>query len=293
MASPGRAARSEKAALSIHPTFLFISASQLLPPMQNTSDPSASISTDPNWDHARDLLAGIKQALRISLAGQVLLGQELCTLKKDLGFHRGNNQHGRIGQPVQSSPQTWAEYVKQELGVSYKTADRCIEMFEAAKARVKKIGVTGDLPGGAKKLALMFDSRPSTMAEDDREKLHAVVERLVSGSTQAELLEELRLVKKHVPLTGGDTSAHRKEKPSEAEMMAQLSFRFFSPVAEALQAFRTNADREVFLHTVPLHSPDDQTISLTTLERDLEASLHDVRAARKARMKQTTGTVIS
>jgi hypothetical protein len=247
----------------------------------------------PAWDTARNLLAGIKQALRISLAGQVLLGQELHTLKKDLGFRHGGDRKSS-DQSGHLIDRTWPEWVKTELGLSRTTADRCIEMFEAAKARVKKIGVTGDLPGGAKKLALMFDSRPSTMAEEDREKLQAVVERLVFGSTQAELLEELRLVKKHVPLQGGDTSAHRKDKePTEHQKMEQLAFLFLRPLADTLHGLRTNPDREAYFHTIPIVSSEENEISLTMLEHDLEAALHDVRAAKKARMKPATGKVIA
>lgn len=256
------------------------------------SDTLQTTETHPSWDQARNILAGIQQALRISIAGQVLLGLELKNLKKDLGFTHGNNQHtARTAQVGQSS--TWADWVKAELGLSKTTADRMIDMFDAAKARIKKLGHTGDLPGGTKKLALLCDSRLSTMTDEDRESLHKVIERITDGETQKSLLEDLRLIKRHVSLTGGDTSAHKKDKPSEAEMMAQLSFKFFCPIAEALQAFRRNADREAFLHTIALHSPDEDTISLTTLERDLEAALLDVRNARKARMKPTTGTVIS
>ena len=56
----------------------------------------------PAWDNARNLLAGIKQALRISLAGQVLLGQELHTLKKDLGFRHGGDRKssGQKARPI-------------------------------------------------------------------------------------------------------------------------------------------------------------------------------------------------
>ena len=248
----------------------------------------------PGWETARTLLAGVKQALRVSLAGQVLLGQELASLKKDLGFHHGNNQHGRIGQAVSSSPATWMEWVKQELDVSSRTADRWIEMFDAAKARVKKIGVTPDLIGGTKKLELLFTSRPSTMADEDREKLQQVVERLTFGSTQSELLEELRLVKKHDSSgIGGDTSKHKKEQPSEGQKMAQLAFIFLRPLADTLHGLRTNPDREAFLHTIQIASGDENEITLTSLENDLEAALADVRKAKKDRMKLTPGKVIA
>lgn len=251
-----------------------------------------AFTPDPAWNNARNILAGIQQALRISIAGQVLLGHELKNLKKDLGFVNGNNQHaGRVAHDEQ--PSTWAEWVKAELGLSRPTADRMIEMFEAAKARLKKISHTADLPGGTQKLALLFDSRPSTMTVDDRDKLHQVIERITNGDTQKSLLEELRLVKKHVPLTGGDTSAHNKDRPSDAELMGQLAFRFFQPLAENLHRLRIDGDREAYLHTIPIISGEEDEISLASLENDLEAALHDVRAAKKLRLKPATGKVIS
>ena len=251
---------------------------------------SSATAADP-WERPRQLLDGIQLALRLSVAGQVLLGHELSMLKKDLGYGHGSNKGCPSGQFVQTA-KTWAELVQEHLGISYKTADRMIDCFEAAKVRLKKLGHLGTLPDGEKKLELIFTARPATLADEDRERLAKVVDKLVDGDSQSALLKELKISKFHVPLTGGDTSMHQKQKPSEAEMMAQLSFRFFHPVAEALQAFRRNADREVFLHTVPLHSPDAETISLTTLERDLEAALLDVRAARKARMKPATGKTL-
>jgi len=247
----------------------------------------------PAWDTARTLLAGIKQALRISLAGQVLLGQELHTLKKDLGFRHGGDRKSS-DQSGHLIDLTWPEWVKQELGLSRTTADRMIETFEAARARVKKIGVTPDLPGGTKKLELLFTARPSTMADEDREKLQQVVERLTFGSTQSELLEELRLVKKHDSSgIGGDTSKHKKEQPSESQKMAQLAFIFLRPLADTLHGLRTNPDREAFLHTIQIASGDENEITLTSLENDLEAALADVRKAKKDRMKPTTGKVIA
>lgn len=245
---------------------------------QTTTDPH------PSWDQARNILAGIQQALRISIAGQVLLGMELKNLKKDLGFTHGGDRKSSAHDD-NLIPQTWAEWVKSELGISRPAADRMIDMFDAAKARIKKLGHTGDLPGGTKKLALLCDSRPSTMTDEDRESLHKVIERITDGETQKSLLEDLRLIKRHVSLTGGDTSMHKPERPSDQELMGQLAFKFFHPVAEALQAFRRNSDREAFLHTIAMNSSEEGEISLTGLERDLEAALHDVRAAKKSRMK--------
>jgi len=107
------------------------------------------------------------------------------------------------------------------------------------------------------------------------------------------LLEALKLVKVHKALTGGDTSDSKKKKLSDAELMGQLAFKFFQPIAEALHSLRANPDREAFLHTIDIVSSEEDQISITQLENDLEAALRDVRAAKKARMKPTTGKVIA
>jgi hypothetical protein len=250
-------------------------------------------TTQDPWSRPRLLLGQITTALRLSLAGQVLLGQELSNLKKDLGHTLGNNQHKRIGKDFQSSDKTWPVLIQENLGISYKTANNFIDCYEAAKTRLKKLTATATLPNGSAHLETLFTTRPGELTEAQCQELAKCVDKLVDGSSQAELLQELKITKFHVSLEGGDTSAHNKARPSEEEMMAQLSFRFFHPVAEALQAFRRNSDRDAFLHTLALHSGDAEEITLTTLETDLTATLAAVTAAKKARMKPTTGKVIS
>ena len=218
----------------------------------------------------------------MSVAGQVLLGQELIQIKKDMGFQLGNNQHGRIGHNVQSS-KTWPQLVEEKLGISYKTADRMIDCFEAAKARIKKIGAQGTLPAGSQKLTLLFTARPASMSEADREMLAKVVDKLVDGDTQKDLLQELKVVKCHVPLPGGDTSAHRKEKP--VIPMAQLAFAFFSPVATGLRELRSDPSHEAYLHSLDIISSEEDAITLTSLRVDLEAELAAVKAALAVKTK--------
>ena len=250
------------------------------------------IPPDP-WERPRQILGGIKLALRMSLAGQVLLGHELANIKKDMGYGHGANKSGPSGQFVQTGKK-WPELVHEHLGISYKTADRMIESFEAAKARLKKLGHQGTLPSGEKRLELLFTQRPTDMTEADREALGKAVDKLVDGETQQSLLEELKLVKVHVALKGGDTSGSKKKpKPSDAELMGQLAFKFFEPIAEGLQSFRTNGDRDAFLATLELHSSDEAAITLTTLEADLEAALKTVRSVKKDKLKSAKGTVVS
>ena len=248
------------------------------------------VMPDP-WERPRQILDGIKLALRLSVAGQVLLGQELSQIKKDLGIGRGTNASGPVGQFVRPEKK-WPELVQENLGISYKTADRMIESFEAAKARIKKISHQGTLPSGAKRLELLFGMRPSGMTDEDREALSKAVDKLVDGDTQRDLLADLKIIKAHVALLGGDTSGSKKKKPTDAELMGQLAFKFFVPFAKDLQAFRTDKDRDAFLATLELHSSDPESITLTTLEADLEAALETVRSVKKAKLKTAKGSVV-
>ena len=257
------------------------------PKHRNTETLAGDVSVADPWDRPRRILDGIKLCLRMSLAGQVLLGHELATMKKDMGFAgAGRRKEFRQIGEIKS----WAELVQKNLGLSERTADRMIECFEAAKVRLKKLGALKNLPSGSKKLELLFTSRPDSMTDDDRDALARCVDKLVDGDSQTDLLKELKIIKFHVPLTGGDTSKHKKV--TGEQMMQQLAFNFFSPIAQGLQRLRVDNDREAFLHALDVQSSDEDAITLTTLERDLEAALNDVRTARKARMKVATGKVI-
>lgn len=242
----------------------------------------------PAWDTARNYLAGTQQAFRLAIAGQVLLGMELMNLKKDLGFTHGNNQHARSGQAVQSSDRTWADWVQSELGISYKTADRMIQMWDAARTRIKKIGHTKDLPGGTKKLALIVDARPSTLAPEDREKLASVVERITDGTTQAALLEELKLVKKNTlpPDTTGQN--HRKDK--DGDPVQQMAFNFWLGAGNQIMEVRATGSQ--YLNMLPIESNDPEKPSLRTLRAETAALLDDIDAAINASLKPAKGRTV-
>jgi hypothetical protein len=250
--------------------------------------PTTTTELHPAWDNARNYLAGVQQAFRMSIAGQVLVGMELMSLKKDLGFVLGNNQHGRNGQSVQSSDRTWSEWVSAELGISYKTADRLIMMWDAARARIKKIGHTGDLPGGTKKLALICDARPTTLAQEDREKLAAVVERITDGTTQADLLEELRLVKK--PALPPSTAGQNNRKPPTDDPVEQMAFTFWLGGGNQIMEIRQHGSQ--FLNMLPVESSDPEKPGLRLLREETAALLADIDAAINANLKPTTGRTL-
>ena len=242
-------------------------------PSTVNSQPAAVIA--PSWDRARQILQGIKLHIRLSVAGQCILGFELANLKKELGYSRGNNKGGPNGQFVRSE-RTWEDLVKDELDVSSKTADRFIEMFEGAKARHKKLG-------GAEKLIGIFETPASELTAIDRQTLEAAVSKLTDGITQKELLEELKLVKIYdTSGIGGDTSKHpKKDKPN----LGQLAFAFFQPLAKDLQNICTHPDRDKFFTVLAKEEPS----KLNEMEVSLESALHAIRAAKAT---HTTGTVI-
>jgi hypothetical protein len=249
----------------------------------------------PDWSRARSIMDGIKTAMRLSLAGQVLMGHELLTLKSALGFTgSGRRKESRQIVAFPSMNQTWEDWCKSELGIADRTADRMIETYEAAKSRIAKLG-------GDKHLALLLETPPAKLTEEDHNVLGTMVDRLVWGETQSSLLEEFRIVKRAVNLEGGDTSAHRKKvDPNTAAQ--QLAFIFFSPIPATLAKLdktlgnlRCNSDYQGFLHALPLTSSTPEQVSLSSLEAllqhalegDLPKALDDIKAAKAARMMAT------
>jgi hypothetical protein len=249
-------------------------------------------TAEPDWTRAKEILETIKTAARMTLAGQVLLGKELKEIKQRLGFIHGNNQHARTAQFEQSSDRrSWEEWVKAELDLSRSTADRLIKCFEGARARLKRLGEA--------KLLAILDQAPGMMGEADREALGKLVDRLVFGDSQADLLGELRVVKRHVDPPGGDTSGHREPKPEKtAEIAAQMEFSGFY---EALRRLDCNYERqlrpvgetEVYLATLPLRGGENK-VGLLELRDTLRHLIRDEfnpllkKVQEKIRLKSST-----
>lgn len=259
-------------------------------------DDTVNIPTkpDPTWDNARLYFRAVKTTGRQFIVSQICLGWELHNKKQALGFVHGNNQHGRTGQLGQSS-KTWEQYLTTELGqdLPRRTADRLIQVYLGFCEKVpKKLRITFET-GSKRSLITTLSKPPTALSEKDRKTIETAIAKCSDGETQRSLLEELALVKVHVPLTGGDTSDSKKAKLTDAELMGQLAFKFFKPIAESLHGFRANPEREAYLLTIPMTSSEDGEISLTMLENDLEASLREVRTAKKNRMKPANGSVIS
>lgn len=253
---------------------------------------------DPAWNNARLYYRAVKSTGRQFLVAQICLGWELHDRKQELGFvgaHLiGNNQHGRAAQLGQPS-KTWQEWIHTEFNsdLARQTADRLIMVYLGFCEKCpKKLRVTFQ-SGTRRTLITALSQPPASLTAKDRQTIETAIAKCSDGETQRSLLEELNLVKVHKPLPGGDTSAHKKERPSKEELMGQLAFRFFQPIAEQLHTFRASSDRDAFLATLDIVSSDENGISLTTLETDLEAALAAVSAAKKAKLKTARGTVIS
>lgn len=255
--------------------------------------PLTGESTGPDWSRARFLAEGIKHHFRLSLAGQILLGHELQTLKIELGFcgsGRRAEEKSHDGT-FKSLNRTWDGWCKSELGLGHAACDRLIETYEAAKSKLKKLG-------GQPKLLSLLDTKPGALTDENRSILSTLVDKLEWGDSQKALLEEFRLVKRHEALTGGDTSKHRKEKPAAAQ---QLAFAFFRPVEQtvnklqrAVENLRLAPDYKRLLHVLPLVSSEPGEPSLTSLaaeiqsalEGDLSKALADIREVMATRQQQ-------
>ena len=249
---------------------------------------------DPAWDNARLYYRAVRTTGRQFLVSQICLGWELSNRKKALGFVNGNNQHGKDAQ-LGHPRKTWQEYLQAEIDpdLARQTADRLIGVFEGFCEKVpKKLRVTFETGDKRRSLITTLSKPPATLTAKERATIEHAICKCSDGETQRSLLEELNLVKVHKALTGGDTSGSKKDKLSKEELMGQLAFKFFQPIAEGLLHWRSDKDAPAFLATLDVYSADEDAISLTTLERDLKATLAAVRAAKDDKLKVAKGRQI-
>jgi hypothetical protein len=248
---------------------------------------------DPGWDNARLYYRAVKTTGRQFLVSQICLGWELSNKKKELGFV-GAGRRPEIAQLGQLS-KTWQEYLNSEIDpdLTRQTADRLIQVYDGFCEKCPKKLRVAFQSGGKRSLITTLSKPPGNLTAKDRQTIETAIAKASDGETQRSLLEELNLVKVHKSLPGGDTSKHKKEKPSDEELMGQLAFKFCEPVAKALQTFRIDGERDAFLAALPLHSSEPDAITLTTLETDFEAALQSVRAIKNNKLKFAKGTVIA
>lgn len=252
--------------------------------------PLTGESTGPDWTRARAYMEGIKTFARLSLAGQILLGHELQTLKVELGFAgRGGDRRSKPQfEVLKSLNRTWDQWCKSELGISDSTADRIIATYEAAKNKLRKLG-------GQPLLIGMLDTSPTKIPDEQRKALAMLVDRLEWGESQSQLLADFGITKKPSTLTGGSQGKPAKKQDAN---VGQMAFAFFAKVPESVGKLaktvgnlRLSPDYNGYLAALPLSSPDPGKPSLESLEALLEAAisgdlpklLADIKAAKEAR----------
>lgn len=225
-------------------------------------------SQPPDWSRARQYLEGIKTFTRFAIAGRILLGHELLTLKTELGFVGRGGDRAKPHDAVLLG-RTWEQWCKSQLGMSDDTADRAIETYEAAKSRLKRLG-------GAQRTLKLLETPAAKLDDEARKTLSALVDGIEWGDSLKELMEEFRIFKRHVAISGGATPPAKK--PANPE---QLLFAMFVPLEDtiekankAAEKLRLGPDYQHLLYALPLVSSEPGKPSLTALKAQLEAILN-------------------
>ncbi len=223
----------------------------------------------PDWTRAKGLLAELKSAVRRSLSAQVLLGKELSSIKKRLGFIQGRHI---ITRQIGGSSKTWDQWCQDELKIPARTADRWIQCFAAAlkKAKARK----AKEPKACRLLEIPADE----LTGDELAALAEVIQGLVDGDTQAGLLEELRIVKPANPTSGGDTS--NKSGNGDQVAFEQMVFDLFSEITSGFGQLekkifrgRSRAEFQAMLEWIPLASDDKNSPCLYAIRDSLRGVL--------------------
>jgi len=140
---------------------------------------------------------------------------------------------------------TWEEWVKEELDLPRRTADRFIKTHEGAKAKLKRLG-------GYSKAYALLETRPGEVSAEDQTKLKKQLISVTDGETQKNLLTELKLVKKTPKPPGPNGEGEEEDLTAE-----QLAFIFVTPVVSQLAELRLNKDLSLYLSALPLQGDED------------------------------------
>ena len=229
-----------------------------------------------NWQTVRTAMDAVKTAGQTYLLGQVWLGWQLAILKEDHGAFGS----GRRSKVDTVATLTWGEIVEQETGLNKRTADRLIQLFDATKAKLKR--TNGALV--TKTCLLAFErENPLTIIDEESTELRSVIASLCDGETQKSLLSELKVIAPPKPLLGGDTSQHRNPDapPLTVETMA---FNFFAPLSTSIHKLVHLPDLSAYLVALPIEDDDEMTLTLSSMERQYQQLIDEVKAAKKAKL---------
>lgn len=244
-----------------------------------------------DWSRVKGLLDELKFSVRRGLAAQVLMGKELSSLKRKLGFTHGGNRW-KDGQ-ISAASKTWDQWCQDELGKSYKTADRWISCFHAAIERAKRHKKTE--PEALRLLSIPADE----LDGNELEALAACVDRLVDNDTQAGLLEELGIVKPS-GLRDGGASAPRTHGELTLEVISGFFLNGFDATAKMLKTagrFMSDCDFDAYLHQLPLVGTETEAgqvvglLGLKTALEDLHAKFLDAEERLQATVKKTEAAI--
>ncbi|MCW1883989.1 hypothetical protein OKA04_04565 [Luteolibacter flavescens] len=251
-----------------------------LAPVEVTTDSPVPEIEDPRWLAVRETAGRLRETGRTYLEIQAFLGWQLAQLKKDHGVKRGNNQ---AGSDKLSDPRTWDDLVHHYTGYTRRTADRLIELFDSAKAKLKRVAKK---PEEKNALTIFAQGNPLALPPEQREHVRDVIASLCTGETQGSLMTEFGITPK--PVMPAKTPA-AKGGDQQQEDQLELAFHHWDGPASAILKARSEQGVKL-LHLLPPIADEPGKLSLTFLRDEAAALLTEVEAALAAHAKPAKGT---
>ncbi len=234
-------------------------------------------SDNRQWDRARLILESVKMTSRMNLAAQVMLGGELTEIRASLGFNgRGGDRRSKSASAdLKIGGRTWEEWCKAELKISRDTADRCVSCFQVIKRR-------GEALGDAAPAFRLLCAPASTLDDEEYKILQRIVNELIEGNSQKDLLHELKILKDAEWDKGRNKKGSKKPADVSDEATAERASEFFRIISNELTETERTVSRacynksfESWLYLLPLEPADSPgVIGLRDYQRQIE-KLHE------------------
>ncbi len=236
------------------------------------------LDLSPDWQAARDYHAASITHARLTVAAMAMLGRELLKLKKDLGFLGS----GRRKKKVESdSTLTWEQWLEEEVpGLSRRVADNRIQLFDAVKNRLRKIG-----PAGVDHLLEARDLTPK-----EQFTLERLVHKATDGETVKSLFQDAGIAKlpQGSAATGGNLGTPHNDGDDDTPAR-QLAFAFFSEPFTKLAECRLHRDYKHLLYAMPPTGDAEQNQpGLVDLRHQLTCMIHEIDEALSAQKSNIT-----
>lgn len=241
-------------------------------------------SGDHRFDRARKLWEAVKASSQKSHDDKEDLGRELLGIKTRLGFTIHGKKTSLPHGAGDSTPRTWPEWTRAEIGISDDTADRLIVYYESFEMLRKAIGE---------------DSwqRPFDLMERKEHKaIQSAVLQLPQGKHRERLVKAFGIKKAWHVLTGGETTAHRKANlakmtPAIASSLWRAAWERMAKGADGIGKFRRREDLELWLYLIPLESDCPEVIGLTEYRGKLATILENAKDDIEAILKKLDGFI--